>query len=93
VRQINARLAEKALDAARFYYRRKEPKAALVYCDKVIENYPDNTYWAEALYLKGLILIDRGQNEEAIAQFTRLLEYPDEKFKRDAAEQIKRARE
>jgi outer membrane protein assembly factor BamD len=93
VRQINARLAEKSLISARYYYRRKEPKAALVYCDKVIENYPDNTYWAEAVYLKGIILIDRGQNEEAIAQFTRLLEYPDERLKRDAAEQIKRARE
>ena len=93
VRQINARLAEKSLTSARWYYRRREPLAALVYCDKVIDNYPDNTYWAEAVYLKGLILIDRGQNEEAIAQFTRLLEYPDDKLKRDAAEQIKRARE
>ena len=93
VRQINARLAEKALIAARWYYRRREPKSALVYCDKVIENYPDNHFWAEAVYLKGVILVDRGQNEEAIAQFTRLLEFPDEKLKRNAAEQIKRARE
>jgi outer membrane protein assembly factor BamD len=93
VRDINARLAEKTLTAARWYYRRREPKAALVFCDKVIENYPGNRHWAEAVYLKGLILIDRAQNEEAIAQFTRLLDYPDDKIKRDAAEQIKRARE
>jgi outer membrane protein assembly factor BamD len=94
IRQINARLAEKALESARWYYRRKEPKAALVYCDKVIENYPENEYWAEAVYLKGLILLDRGQNEEAIAQFTRLLEYPEDiSLKRDAEAQIKRARE
>ena len=92
VRQINARMAEKGLTAARWYYRRHEPKAALIYCDKVIETYPDNEYWAQAVYLKGVILVDRGQNEEAIAQFTRLLEYPDEKLKRDALEQIKRAR-
>lgn len=93
VRQINGRLAEKALTSARWYYRRKEPKAALVYCDKVIEGYPDNEWWAQAVYLKGIILVDRGQTEEAIAQFTRLLEYPDEKLKRDALDQIKRARE
>lgn len=93
IRQINGRLAEKALTAARWYYRRKEPKSALVYCDRVIENYPDNQYWAEAVYLKGIILVDRGQNEEAIAQFTRLLEYPDDRLKRNAADQIKRARE
>lgn len=93
VKEINGQLAEKALTSARWYYRRKEPKSALVYCDKVIEDYPDNAWWAQAVYLKGLILIDRGQNEEAIAQFTRLLEYPDEKLKRDALDQIKRARE
>jgi outer membrane protein assembly factor BamD len=93
VREINARLAAKALDSARWYYRRKEPKAALVYCDRVIDNYPDNEFWAQAIYLKGVILVDRGQSEEGIAQFTRLLDYPDEKLRRDALAQIKRARE
>jgi outer membrane protein assembly factor BamD len=93
VEDIHGRLAEKALTSARWYYRRKEPKAALIYCDKVIEEFPGNKWWAQAMYLKGLILIDRGQNEEAIAQFTRLLEYPDENLKSDALEQIKRARE
>jgi outer membrane protein assembly factor BamD len=93
VRQINTRLAEKALEAARWYYRRHEPKAALIYCDKIIEGYPDNRYWVDALYLKGLILIDRGQNEEAIAQFTRVLEYPeDHPLKDDAQARIKEAR-
>ena len=93
VRQINAQLAEKSLESARWYYKRREPKAALVYCDRVINNYPDNKHWEEAVYLKGLILIDRGQNEEAIAQFTRLLESSDDaSMKRDAEAQIKRAR-
>ena len=94
VREINARLAEKALTAARWYYRRHEARAALVYCDKVIDNYPENPSWVQAVYLKGLILLDRGQNEEAIAQFTRVLEYPgDMSLKHDAEVQIKRARE
>lgn len=94
IRQINGRLAEKSLEAARWYYRRKEPKAALVYCDKVIDNYPDNEFWGQAVYLKGVILLDRGQNEEAIAQFTRLLENEEyEALKRDAETQIKKARE
>jgi outer membrane assembly lipoprotein YfiO len=92
VREINARLAEKTLISARYYYRRKEPNAALIYCDRIIDNYPENKFWAESIYLKGIILLDRGQNEEAIAQFTRLLEYPDEGLKRRAEEQIKQAR-
>jgi len=80
--------------AARWYYRRREPKSALIYCDQVIEEYPENPEWVEALYLKGLILIDRGQNEEAIAHFTRILAYPDDHhLKHDAERQIKRARQ
>ncbi|HET6349242.1 MAG TPA: outer membrane protein assembly factor BamD [Candidatus Krumholzibacteria bacterium] len=94
VRQINARLAEKALISARWYYRRKEPKASMIYCDKVINNYPDNKFWEQALYLKGVILVDRGQNEDGIAQFTRLIEAThNDALKRDAQEQIKRARQ
>jgi outer membrane protein assembly factor BamD len=93
VHDINARLAEKALEAARWYYRRKEPKAALVYCDKVINNYPENKYWEEAMFLKGVILIDRAQDQEAIEQFTRLIAATkDEGMKRDAEAQIERAR-
>jgi outer membrane protein assembly factor BamD len=93
VRQINARLAEKSLESARWYYGRKEPKAALVYCDKVIDNYPENKFWEQAMYLKGIILVDRAEDKEAIEQFTRLIEATkDEALKRDAQAQIKRVR-
>jgi outer membrane protein assembly factor BamD len=93
VRQINERLALKSLESARWYYRRREPKAALVYCDKVIDNYPDNQYWEQAMYLKGVILIDRAENDKAIEQFTKLIAATkDDSMKRDAEAQIKRAR-
>jgi outer membrane protein assembly factor BamD len=93
VRQINERLAEKSLESARWYYRRREPKAALVYCDKVIDNYPDNKYWEQAMFLKGLILVDRAQDQEAIEQFTKLIAATkDEGMKRDAEAEIKRVR-
>jgi outer membrane protein assembly factor BamD len=93
VRQINARLAEKAMTSARWYQRRHEFGAALIYCDKVIDTYPDNDAWVEALYLKGTILLARGENESAIAQFTRVLEYPEgHALKRDAQEKIRQAR-
>lgn len=93
VQDINARLAEKSLETARWYYRRHEPKAALVYCEKVITNYPENKNWEQAMYLKGLILVDRAQDQEAIEQFTRLIEATkDEALKRDAEAQIKRIR-
>lgn len=87
VRQINERLAEKAYTAAKWYYRQREPKAAMVYCEKIIREYPDNPYWAEALLLKGQILEDRGDKEGAIQQYTQILAYPGDLAEKKTAEQ------
>lgn len=93
VRQINERLAQKAYTAAKWYYRQREPQAALVYCEKIIREYPDNEYWAEALLLKGQILADRGDTEGAIQQFTQILAYPgDLPQKKEAEDKIKEVR-
>ncbi|HEX5131128.1 MAG TPA: outer membrane protein assembly factor BamD [Candidatus Krumholzibacteria bacterium] len=93
VREIHEKLAGKDYAAARWYFRQKNGAAAMVYCDKIIENYPDNRYYAMALYMKGDILLRRGQNEEAIKQFTRVLEYPEDlPVKRDAEAKIREAR-
>ena len=87
VRQINERLAEKAYTAAKWYYRQREPKAAMVYCEKIIREYPDNKYWAEALLLKGQILEDRGDKDGAIEQYTQILAYPGDLAEKKTAEQ------
>lgn len=93
VRQINERLAEKAFASARWYQRQHAGQAAMIYCDKIIESYPENPIWVEALYMKGNILLARGENESAIAQYTRILEYPeDHPLKRSAQEKIRQAR-
>ncbi len=93
VREIHSRLAQKAYSAAKWYYRQREPKAALVYCEKIIRDYPDNEYWAEALLLEGQILIDRGDTEGAIKAFTQIIAYPGElPQKREAERRIKEAR-
>lgn len=92
IQEINRRLAEKAYIAARWYYRRHEGHAAIIYCDKAIDNYPDNLYWLQSLYLKGTILLARGENEDAVAQFTRIVQYPgDNPVKRAAEAKIKQA--
>ena len=93
VRQVNERLAHKAYTAAKWYYRQREPQAALVYCEKIIREYPDNEYWAEALLLKGQILADRGDTEGAIQQYTQILAYPgDLPQKKQAESKIKEVR-
>ena len=93
VREINERLAKKTYDAARWYFRQKNGAAVIIYCDRIIESYPDNRYWAEALLLKGDVLLRRGQNEEAIRQYTRVVESPpDDALKREAEARIREAR-
>jgi outer membrane protein assembly factor BamD (BamD/ComL family) len=93
VRKINSRLAQKAYTSAKWYYRQGEPKASLVYCEKIIREYPDNEFWAEALLLKGQILVDRGDNDGAIAQYTQVIAYPgDLPQKKEAERRIREVR-
>jgi outer membrane protein assembly factor BamD len=93
LRQIHERMAEKAYSAAKWYYRQHEPKAALVYCEKIIREHPDNPFWAEALLLKAQILLDRGDTQGAIEQYTQIIAYPgDLPQKKEAEARIKEAR-
>lgn len=92
VRKINAKLAQKAYDAAAWYYRQHDGVAALIYCDKIIDKYPDNPYWARAVYMKGDILLRRGEKDDAIQQFNKVLKYPgDLPVKREARQKLKEA--
>lgn len=88
IRKINSHLAEKAYGAAKWYYRQREPRAALVYCEKIIREYPDNEFWAQALLLKGQILADRGDTEGAIQQFTQVIAYPGDLPQKKEAERL-----
>jgi len=93
VKEIHERLAKKEYEAARWYFRRKNGAAVIIYCDKIIENYPDNRYWGQALLLKGEVLLRRGQNEDAISQYTRVLDSSmDDNLKDEAERRIREAR-
>jgi len=92
--KIHARLAEKAFLSVKWYYRTKKYTAALIYCDKIIDNYTDNEFYARALYYKGLILLQRGKRDEAAEQFSQVLSYPDEvAVKQDARARLESMRQ
>lgn len=94
VRMCNARLAEKDLSTARFYFQHKKYRAASIYCDKIIEKFPDNDAWVEALYIKGCILLTRGKKEDAARHFAQIMQYPEDLRVKGMAEQkLKEARE
>jgi len=94
VRRVKRRLAEKAMMALRWYYKRGKYQAALIYCDKIIENYPDNEFAAEALYVKGEILFAFGEVDEAAQLFSRVMAFPEDlRVKAYAEEKLKEIRE
>jgi outer membrane protein assembly factor BamD len=75
---IHEKLARKELENAVFYYEIKRYLSALVYLDKIIENYPNNAHWARAKYLKAKILVTRGEREdEAVELLRQVMEYPE----------------
>lgn len=89
VKLINGKLALKTFNTGHFYFRQKKWTAALIYFDKVIEDYPDNEYWARSAYFKGLILEDRGDVDGAVRSFALVLTYPEDvRYKSDARNRL-----
>jgi outer membrane protein assembly factor BamD len=86
LRLVRERLATKDVETATFYIGRKKYVSALIYLDKVIDNYPDNPSWVQAKYLKAKVLFIRGEREdEAVALLRDVLAYPqDLRVKKDA---------
>jgi outer membrane protein assembly factor BamD len=94
IRRLHVKLAEKGFKNGYYYFRRKKLTAAMIYFDKVIEEYPDNAFWAQSVYFKALILEDRGDFDEAIRHYAMVLAYPDElEFKREARARLNELRE
>lgn len=94
IAELESKLAKKYLAAGKFYLRKKKPKSAMIYFDKVIEEFPDNPFWAEALYHKAVILLDRGETDDAIRYLSQVLDYPDDlDFKDDARRRMTELRQ
>ena len=83
---INEKLAGKEMENAVFYFRQKRYVSSLIYLDKIIAEYPDNTQWVEAKYLKAKILFLRGERKnEAVELLRQVIGYPAElRIKKDA---------
>jgi outer membrane protein assembly factor BamD len=91
---IHQKLAEKSFDTGYYYYRRKKWTAALIYFDKVIDNYPENEFWARSAYFGGIILEDRGRQDDAIRYYSMVLTYPEDlRFKSDARRRLEKLRQ
>lgn len=90
---IHAKLARKAFDNGYYYYRRKKWLAATIYFDKVLDNYPDNEYWARSAYFKAIIMEDRGETDDAIRYYSMVLTYPDDlRYKSSARARLEKLR-
>lgn len=76
IAKANSKLAEKVLVTVKWYVKRKRFRAARIYCDKIIDNYPDNPSWAEAMFYKATILTRSGENDEAAELLRRVVSYP-----------------
>jgi outer membrane protein assembly factor BamD len=94
IERIHLKLAEKTFDTGYYYFRRKKLKAAMIYFDKVMDNYPDNEYWARSVYFKAQALEMRGRKEEAIRHYATVLTYPDDlPYKGDARRRLEELRQ
>lgn len=94
IKLLHAKLAEKEFHNGEYYFKRKKMRAASIYFDKIIENYPDNKFWARSLYYKGLIHERRGEVEDAKRLLARVVAYDGElDVKEDARARLETMRQ
>jgi len=68
------RLAKKELENGKLYGKMKEPEAALLYYEYIIDNYPETESAGEARYRGALIYEKSGRIEKALELYRELLE-------------------
>ena len=95
IRRCHEKLAEKAMQTVELYYRRGALRAVEIYCDKIIDTYPNNYYWAQAYYYKGMVKLIYGDNSAAAFCFQSVLDYGEDAgtLRFDAEERLKEAQQ
>ena len=87
--RVRDRLAEKDVINARLYMHLKQPRSSEYYSDRVLIEYPDSPWAAEAMYLKGEALRVQGKKSEARQAWERLArERPGNDWARRAAARL-----
>lgn len=79
-------LAKKELENGRLYEKLKEIKAALLYYEYIMNNYPETGSASEARYRSALLREQMGETEKALQLYKELLD--DDQWKDRAAERI-----
>ena len=67
--KIHDLLGEKEYMNAKVYFSRKHFNAAIVYFDKVVEQYPETVWAAISHYYKGRIAEDKGEIDAAVFEY------------------------
>ena len=95
IRLCHEKLAEKAMQTVELYYRRGAVRAVEIYCDKIIEAYPNNYYWAKAYYYKGMVKLIYGDKQAAAFCFQQVIDYGEDAgtLRFDAEDRLKEAME
>ena len=79
INELNEKLAKKTYTIAQIYEKLDYYKAAIIYFDDVIDTYHDTPYAKMALYDKIKALVDRDENNQAVAEIDKYIEkYPDD---------------
>jgi outer membrane assembly lipoprotein YfiO len=71
--RVRDRLAEKSLLNARLYTHLRQPASTVFYADRVLGEYGDTQWAAEAAYLKGVAQLEQGKSAEGREALARLV--------------------
>ncbi len=82
-KEIYRHLGKKAFLNGMVYYSMEEYDGALIYLDKIIDNYPGTRWEKKSLYYKGRIMEERGRYEESAGLYRQALSPPEVEFEEE----------
>ncbi|TMQ58200.1 MAG: outer membrane protein assembly factor BamD [Candidatus Eisenbacteria bacterium] len=90
IQALRDRLAEKRLRTARLYFKLRQDAAAAIYLRRLLSDYPDSKWTAEASLLLAKVLARQGKKVEAVQTLKKLIASgPDGELRRKADEALR----
>jgi len=90
IKQAREKLARKQLLSARFYFRISQFKAARIYLEELLDEYPEVAFIDEAKLLLAKTYLHLGEKDRAISLFEELTKSPEKKIARKSEKELEK---
>ena len=93
IKQAREKLARKQLLSAKFYFKISQFKAAKIYLEELVDEYPEVTFIDEARLLLAKTYLHLGEREKASSLLKELIKSPEKKIARESERELEKLKD